>query len=206
MRGAPISYSAEELAFVKNNCNLHRSELTKQFNQAFNRQISKNNIAGLCKRKQWLTGRTGRFEKGQSSWNKDHTGYMGPNKTSFKKGSIPANIKPIGHERICSKDGYILINVAEKNPYTNAQTRYRHKQHVVWEKHNEPIPKSMIIAFIDGNKLNCAIDNLELISLGENLQRNRLRINEAPPELRDQIRALAKHECIRFKKTNELSK
>lgn len=200
MKGTAINYTSEQLMFVKNNCTLTRSELTTKFNEKFNTSISKNNLAALCKRNQWLTGRTGCFEKGQSSWNKDKTAYMGPNKTSFKKGHVPNNIKPIGHERICNKDGYILIKIAEKNPYTNAQTRYRHKHLVVWEEHNGLIPKGMIVVFIDCNILNCNISNLDLISRAENLQRNRLRINEMPADLRPTVRTLAKLETMRFEK------
>ena len=152
MKRTAINYTEEHLLFAKNNCMLTRSDLTKQFNNRFGTTLSQSNIASLCKRNQWLTGRTGRYEKG----NTPHPNARpdGPNETSFKKGHMPANVKPLGHERICKKDGYILIKVAEENPYTKAQTRYRIKQHVVWEKHNGQLPKPKIDAYNESEKIN----------------------------------------------------
>jgi hypothetical protein len=41
-------------------------------------------------------------------------------------------------------------------------TNYLH--HAIWEEHNGPVPPGYKVCFIDGNHLNCAIDNLELLS------------------------------------------
>lgn len=38
-------------------------------------------------------GNSGSFKKGQVPWNKGKTGYMGANKTSFKKGHLPPNTR-----------------------------------------------------------------------------------------------------------------
>lgn len=43
---------------------------------------------------------------------------------------------------------------------------------VVWEMHNGPIPKGHVIRFIDGNNLNCNIENLKLITRKEHAQLN----------------------------------
>ena len=39
------------------------------------------------------TGTGGYFRKGSIPWNRGIKGYMGANKTSFKKGNIPPNYK-----------------------------------------------------------------------------------------------------------------
>ena len=103
-KGTAINYSAEHEAFLLNNCKLTRKELTKAFNSMFAMSVSQQNIEAKCKRMGAMTGRTGRFEKGCTTWNANTKGLTGRNKTSFKKGSTPHNKKPMYSERICAKD------------------------------------------------------------------------------------------------------
>ena len=168
-----------------------RKELTSAFNEKFNSSHSQNNLAALCKRNSWLTGRTGCYKKG----NIPHplARPKGPNKTSFKKCSRPHNWKPVGSTRIC-KDGYLEVKIQEPRTWR--------QQHVLtWEKQNGKTPDGFCIVFADGDKTNITPSNLELISRNENLQRNRLGINKAPTELRPSIRTLAKLETLRYQKT-----
>ncbi|QIK58792.1 HNH endonuclease [Dysgonomonas sp. HDW5A] len=76
--------------------------------------------------------------------------------TRFKKGQLPHNTKPIGYERI-DKDGYLYYKVEGKRKLV---LKHRH----VWEQHNGSIPKGYNIQFKDGNKHNCDIENLYMIS------------------------------------------
>lgn len=62
--------------------------------------------------------------------------------------------KPVGTERV-DKDGYIRIIV------DGGIERLKH--HVVWETKNPPIKDGECLLFLDGNKLNCSIENLYLI-------------------------------------------
>ena len=209
MKGKSKLLTAKQVAFIKykyQTCDING--LLVLINMHFGLSLKKSQLRAFFKNHKITCGRTGRFEKGNVPWTdgKAGTGICKPNSGCFKKGDIPVNLKTLGSERICPKDGYILIKVAEKNPYTGAPTRYRAKQLVIWEQHNGPIPKGYLVTFIDGDKLNCDIDNLELISLAENLQRNRLGLNKVPDELRPNIRALAKLETVRFKKINEQRK
>lgn len=149
----PITYSDAELSWIKSNqVGISREELSQKFNAQFNRCVSAQNIAGLCKRKRWANGRDTRIKKGGKSWNKGVTGYMGANKTSFKKGDIPFNHKPIGHERVTA-DGYIMVKVAEPN-------KFRLKQLVVWEEHHGKVKEGYNLRFLDNDRTNCNIDNL----------------------------------------------
>lgn len=83
--------------------------------------------------------------------------------TRFKKGNIPHNTMYDGHETV-SKDGYIKVRVSLGN--------YELKHRLVYENNCGPVPEGYIIVFKDGNKLNCSIENLELISREENMLRN----------------------------------
>jgi len=142
----------------------------------------------------------GRFKKGNKPWNAGTKGQglTGANKTSFKKGNVPPNRKPLGSERICSKDGYILINIAERNPHTGFPTRYKHKHVHMWEQDHGPVPKGMIVAFRDSDKLNIDPENLMLISRAELLVLNQYGYKETPDELKPSVLALAKLEVKIF--------
>ena len=161
---APINWTAEQLAWLESNKTLPRRELFEQLKAKFmdlDPRANQENMHGLLLRKGWLCGRNGRIQKGEKPWNKGVTGYMGANKTSFKKGQTPWKTRPVGSERICSKDGYILIKTAEPSVW-------RHKHNVLWERHHGEIPKHHIVRFLDGNKLNVVIENLQLVSRAAN--------------------------------------
>ena len=140
------------------------------------------------------SGRTGQFEKGHRPWN---TGTKGQglttaNKGSFKKGHVSPNRKPLGSERICSKDGYILIKVAEKDPHTGFPTRYKHKHIYAWEQAHGPVPQGMVVAFKDSDKTHCELENLMVISRAELLCLNQKGYKGMPAELKPNVRVLVK--------------
>jgi hypothetical protein len=119
------------------------------------------------------------FKKGDAAWNKGKklADYMSPEKiekikrNQFKKGSLPHNTVPIGHERI-TIDGYVEVKVTD-HPDDTKNKNFKLKQRVVWEAENGPIPKDHVLIFKDGNGRNFDIENLELITKKENLNRNR---------------------------------
>jgi hypothetical protein len=168
-------------------------ELTAQFNSRFKQKRNRGSIEAAVNNRRFLSGRTGCFEKGFIPWNSGTKG-MGickRNSGTFKKGNTPGNIKPMGYERI-SADGYIEKKIRERNPYTGAPTRFKMKQVLVWEKKYGPIPKNKIIVFLDGDQLNCRINNLELISRAEHVRLNQLKYRAAPGIIKPGIFALAK--------------
>ena len=189
-------YTEEQLSFLSKNKLLPRKELTNIFNKKFNTNNNFKQIQGVCKRHDFMTGRTGKFKKGNISFNTGTKGVMKQNKTSFKKGSIPHNYKEIGSERICSKDGYIYIKTVESKKWVL-------KHRFIWEKHNGKIPKGKIIQFKDGNKENLSIANLECISRQENLYLNSNGFKNIPYTHKETFRLLAKVEVkIRSITTN----
>ena len=112
-----------------------------------------------------------RFKPGQEPMNKgrrrsDFVSKEGEAKcrlTEFKPGHKPHNIKPIGYESV-NCEGYVKIKVADGRPLV-----FKHVW--VWEQHHGKRPAGMIVAFRDGNKLNCDISNLMLITRSENARR-----------------------------------
>jgi len=173
-KGCYRLFTQEQAEFIKEQYKyFSRNELTAEFNRVFNTEMMVSQIVYFTRNHSIKSGRTGCFEKGQVSWNKGVKGYMGPNRTSFKKGQVPPNRVPVGTERI-TVDGYIEIKINEQNPHVPSQkTRFKLKHIVVWEKENGPLPKSHIITFIDGDKKNCSPDNLVLISRSVHAYLNR---------------------------------
>lgn len=201
-RAKSHDYTQEQLDFVKENKTEPRLALTDMFNTKFGTDLSKIAISGLCKRKGWLTGRTGFFDLDEKPWNTGTKGICKGSSTSFKKGSIPPNLKPLGHERICSKDGIILIKVAEPNPYTGAKTRYRAKHHVVWESINGAIEPGMVIRFLDHDKTNCEISNLEIVTKAVNLRMNQINYADFPIEIKPTVKAHVQLQVATFAAIN----
>lgn len=174
----------EQQFFVKD---LYRefgaADLLYLLNETYGTNYTEGQLRTYLKNHGITSGRTGQFVKGSTPWNTGTKGLLKRNSGCFKKGDIPANVKPIGHERICPKDGYVLVKVAEPNPYTGAKARYRHKHAVVWEQHNGTIPKGMVVSFLDGNKLNTDPANLVLITRAQLCRYNKNRVYSLPNSL-----------------------
>lgn len=186
MKGRAINYNDLELEFISNNRTLVIGDLHAAFCKKFHRSdVTVKLLFALKKRKGWKTGRTGRFEKGNVP--PPTAGSKGPNKTSFRPGNKPENCQPIGTERL-SKDGYIEIKT------NNGQGRQNwiKKHTAIWESVNGATPSNKYVSFIDSNKRNFALENLEILSRNEGLQINRLGCSELPPVLRIAARATGK--------------
>lgn len=148
-----IPYSEAELSWIETHqVGISRKDLALKFNATFKRELSADNLGGLCKRKKWENGLDTVFTKDQVSWNKGTKGLTGRNRTSFKKGQVPHNHKPIGHE-YKNTQGYIMIKVAEPRKF---ELKHRH----VWQQANGTIPARHVIRFLDNDRANCSLDNL----------------------------------------------
>jgi hypothetical protein len=106
--------------------------------------------------------------------------YRKVSETMFKKGITPLNTKPEGYE-VLDIDGYVKIKA-------DGKMKYKHR--FVWEQHNEKLKNGDVVRFKDGNKLNCSIENLELVSRSENMIKN--TIHRFPEEVKSTIKLLSK--------------
>jgi len=199
-------YTEEQAQFIRVNYTGRSVKgLTLLFNERFGIDKTWQQIKTFIANQGITSGRTGRFHKGHKPWN---TGTKGQgltcaNSGSFKKGNVPPNRKPLGSERICFKDGFILIKVAERDPYTGFPTRYKHKHVHIWEQVNGPVPEGMVVAFIDCEKTNCEIENLMLISRAELLNLNRAGYKDMPDSLKPSVLALSKLQVKTFAKEKQ---
>ena len=143
-------------------------ELLALMNEKFGYEFSSQQIESALRRYNLKTGNTGQFKKYQEPWNKGLKGYMGANKTSFKKGTIPPNYKPVGTERF-AKDGYIEVKVKDPNVW---ELKHRY----IYKKHHGEIPNGYNVIFADKNISNFDIDNLILVSKAEMLILNKNKL------------------------------
>jgi hypothetical protein len=109
--------------------------------------------------------------------------------TRFKKGNLP-------HNAIGFVDGDITVRHNHKNrnspPYKWIRVKLGQWKmyHVyLWEQQNGPIPKGSIIIFKDKNTMNTVIENLECISLEENMLRN--SVQRYPEEIKKTIQVIS---------------
>ena len=150
-------------------------EIANLMKDKFDYDFTDQQIKGAMNRYNLRTETTGCFRKGSIPWNKGLKGYIGPNKTSFKKGTIPPQYRPVGSERV-NKDGYIEIKVAD--PRT-----WKLKQRYVYEQYHGEIPKGYYVIFADQDKRNFDIDNLIAVSRSEILILNNNKLIYKDKEL-----------------------
>jgi len=198
-KGTLLAYTQEQADYIKQNYPLFPlSALTVMFNSKFGTARAVRHLKAFTNNHKIRAGRSGCFEKGHLPWNTGTKGLTGANSGSFNSGHTGMRTKPIGHERICSKNGFILIKIEEKNPHTGCFTRYKAKHRVVWEAEHGPVPPKHVVSFKDGDVLNCSPNNLMLLSMAENLYLNRHGYSDLPDELRPSMLGLAKLETKRF--------
>ena len=164
-----IRYTQEEKAFlIEYIPGRIASEVVEEFIKKFGKAISISQIRSFRKNNKINCGRDTRFKKGYVPANKGKRlspeVYEKLSKTMFKKGQIPKNYRKVGSERI-NVDGYIEIKVKDPN-------KWDLKHRVIWKENNGEIPQGNLVIFRDNNPLNCNIDNLILISKGENMKMN----------------------------------
>lgn len=144
---------------------------------------SKAHALGLNKPGDWIAERSRRLMEdpshpGRRTWFK--TGAEPHNKgkphpargraieTQFKRGMVPHTWNQIGHIRE-TKEGYLQRKLRD----TGVTRRdYVALHHMIWRMHGRCIPPGYAVRFIDGDKRNFDINNLELVHRSELMRRN----------------------------------
>lgn len=187
--GKPINWTDDMKTYIAENYyGITTVDLTERFNNHFGVQFHWTAIAGYKKRNDLRNGIDSRFKKGHIPNNKGKKMppeiYEKAKETMFKKGNVPKNYRPVGSERV-NVDGYREIKVEDPNVW---QLKHR----VVWEEVNGSIPENHALLFLDGNPLNCEVDNLKLITRSELLAMNRYHLFSKNTELNDAASNLAR--------------
>ena len=200
-----------------NSWGVSSKEMAEMVNKKFGTNFSQTMMKQFRQRHGIKSGLTGWYQKGHPPGNKgkkleeyvtdpdrleEIRKRMAP--TQFKKGERPVNEMPVG-TIVVNSDGYKL---RKKQMTGGLWDRWEQLHRAVWEEHNGPIPEGMIVTFKDGDKLNCSIDNLMLITRGESAVMAKKGYRFKDPELTEaalnmvrlQIRANQKRKETHIKK------
>jgi hypothetical protein len=142
------------------------NELAELFNARFGASFTRLAIKDKCQLLGLHNGVVKRWEKGHVPPNKGMKGcYAGSEKSWIRPGHPCYRAKeiPLGGEKIDSS-GYVRVKVRMKGPPAR---RWKSKASIVWEAANGPVPKGHVISYADGDRQNCALGNLMLVSRGE---------------------------------------
>lgn len=201
-----MKYTEEMLEWIRNNSwGKYWDEVRIAFNEKFGVNVEKTpSFRSTVKRYNIYNGIDGKFKKGQVPHNKgkkmskETLEKLRP--TLFQKGKLNGRAKqrlrPLFSERIDSKDGYIHIKIKD---HGSKQWVLKHRW--IWEQHYGEIPKGYNCIFLDGDRLNCDISNLRLISKAENMIIASKGLLSDDPQLRELgINAVRLEMAIREKK------
>jgi hypothetical protein len=175
-------------------------EIAEEFGMTLSQIYNKAYSMKLKKADDYLsTSSSGRLQPGSTLYRKSNGPYQKGNvpmnkgqkmskdvfdkvkPTMFKKGNRPPNWKEPGTIEIRKDTNdyyYQYIKISD----SNWEFLHRH----IWEQTNGEIMKGHIIVFRDKNTMNCKIENLEMITRGENLKRNWL--HNYPDEIKTLIK------------------
>ena len=169
-------------------------EMAEMVNERFGTEFTATGMKQFRQRHGIKSGCTGWFQKEHAPGNKgkkleeyvtdperlaDIRARMEP--TQFKKGERPINEMPIG-SIVINSGGYKL---RKKQMEGSLWERWEFLHRAVWIEHNGEIPEGMVVSFRDGDKLNCDISNLMLITKGESAALTKLGYRFQDPELTD---------------------
>ena len=168
-------WTTRQLAYLKAHyADMRAEDIAKKLHHSIYSIRYKASELGLKKSREFLAqcgllvastegAKANQFTKGHEPQNKGKRieefmsaeGIERSSRTRFKKGARPHNRRDIGTE-IPHADGYVYIKVDNGKPVL--------KHRYVWEQAHGPIPEGHNITFRDGNRQNCDIANLELLS------------------------------------------
>jgi len=193
-------FTIEQGQFIKDAYLVHAErEIAGLLNDKAGTSFTTTQIASFICNRGFRSGRNGEYAKGHRPWNSGTkgTGICKANAGSFVRGNIPHTVRPIGSKRIDAKDGYLYIKVSETAP----MWRMRHV--TLWEEHHGPIPPGHNVQFIDSDRTNITIENLELISKAVNFRRNIMGYSAIEPEVKPLITTIAKVDQAVYQRRKE---
>lgn len=161
-------YTHEQDQFLKNNSPLmDRETLAEAFNNKFECEKTSNAIKGYCNRRGYNSPSDGRFQIGHSSWQKGLHGeeylshFTEENRKNIMEYCRKANCTAkIGDEFVKGGEMYVVTSLDYSKPFAYRRTP---KRRVVWEMHHGEIPKGFSVIHLNGNQMDCSVENLKLI-------------------------------------------
>lgn len=172
-------YTDEQLEYLREIAGGRtREEIRDLFNAKFSVEITLGSLRSTMSRrgiKSHMQGYRTRYAKENKPWNTGKKGICtGWEMTQFKRGNLPPTHLQVGSE--AEREGILLIKTAEPNVWMR-------KHIVVWEMHHGTVPDGYVVSFKDGDKMNCVIDNLFLVSRGALISVAKRGLRDENPEI-----------------------
>jgi hypothetical protein len=199
MRKGISKYTPEICEWLKNNHKGKTSiDLAKEMSELFGLDITADKLQNLKTRIRVRDGfrfepaiNNGCYKKGQEPFNKGlkWDDYLTKEQqvkslqTTYKKGHKSSNAVNVGDEAMrCNShdEGYVYVKVCDGKRNKN----WKPKQQLIWEQEYGEIPKGHKVIFLDGDRFNFDINNLALVTNGEELHINKLDLVSGNPELK----------------------
>ena len=132
-------------------------------------------------------GQAHRFSSTQVPWNKGMKYQPGGRATEhqFKPGNQPHTTVPVGTLRKTT-DGYWKRKVLDDAPAGMARKNWVFLHVELWEQHHGPVPRGHAVVFINGNRDDLRIENLDCLPRRELMRRN--SVHNLPKELVQVVR------------------
>ena len=132
------------------------------------------------------------FSKGNQAHNKGKKMrpeiYEKVKKTMFKPGHVTYNTYP--------EDGAISIRTEKCGRFYKyirvSLGKWQLLHQYIYEQKHGKVPSGHCLWFIDGDSMNCTLENIELITRAENAFRNRQKHLQLPEELKQTIKTIRK--------------
>ncbi len=215
----PKHWTSEEITTFKKR---YPDERTADIAQELGRSVQALHAAarlhGISKSEQFFnspeSGRTNgkrgmssRFLPGHTPANKGVKGWNAGGRsieTQFKKGNKPINEAPVGSYTRTTKERHWCLKV---QAHGTQRLRWIPIHKLIWIEHHGPIPLKHVVRFKDGNPgdkpEDVVIENLECISMVENMRRN--SIHNLPEAVVDVIqqRGRLNREINKQRRANE---
>ena len=203
------AYSAEEFAWLKENLpTAPRAVIADRFLERFGREISHSKLDNFVTRHGCRGApNTGCFVPGDPRagvhTHEQRAAFLkAGKKTRFKKGSVPGNVLPLYSERWShansgdTKRRYLEIKVPGPSHKPSLRAlgtewagHWIGKARWVWEQANGPIPEGHVVAVLDGDEANCALENLECVPRSVIARRNAYHAPTPAPGDKDAYKA-----------------
>lgn len=193
-------YTDEQLEYLREIAEWRtREEIQELFNSKFNASVTLGSLRSTMSRRGIRSNMQGyrtRYAKEHKPWNTGKKGVRtGGEATQFKRGNLPPTHLQVGSE--AERKGIILVKTAEPNVWMR-------KHIMVWEMHNGSVPDGYVVSFKDGDKTNCVIDNLFLVSKGALVSVAKRGLRAENPEINYSVHLLTELELAIKRKEGKL--
>lgn len=161
------SLTEEQIAMLRSYAGKKREEAANEFNDRFGCDVPLNTIKCWMKKLGIPATGTGRFDGTQKPWAKGLSKeefwarYSEESKQRMIDAPRDANhTARVGDVHIKSGIPYICISDELGVPFDKRRAPLRR---VVWQKHYGDIPEDHMIIHLNGNQLDCRIENLAMV-------------------------------------------